>query len=320
LLPPLERYVRLDDGVRRKLTGYVEASRGCVHQCLHCPITPVYQGRLRITPRDAVLADVEQLVALGAEHITFGDPDFFNGIKHSLAIARAVHARHPALSFDVTIKVEHLLEHARFLPELRALGCAFVLSAVESLSDTVLANLDKGHTAADVRAALALARGAGLALRPTFVAFTPWTTLDDYRTLLDFVEREELWEHVDAVQYAIRLLLPPGSSLLGTPQLAPYLGDFRADLFTYEWRHADARMTALFPEVARAVEDGVRGGAEPAAIFAQVRALAGAAAGRREAAPAPRPGQHAAAHRGGSVERSRRRTSWSSGGDVITCR
>ena len=53
LLPPLERYARLDDGARQKLAGYVEASRGCAHRCLHCPITPVYNGRLRIVPNRA---------------------------------------------------------------------------------------------------------------------------------------------------------------------------------------------------------------------------------------------------------------------------
>src|SRR5205807_4634599 len=99
------------------------------------------------------------------------------------------------------------------LGELAAAGCVFVVSAVESLSDRVLGILDKGHTRADVFAALALARAAGLVLRPSFVAFTPWTTRDDYLDLLDWVDREALWDHVDPVQWTIRLLVPPGSLL-----------------------------------------------------------------------------------------------------------
>ena len=54
------------------------------------------------------------------------------------------------MTFDVTAKVEHLLRHRAHLPELAALGCAFIVSAVESLSDPVLAHLDKGHTRADI--------------------------------------------------------------------------------------------------------------------------------------------------------------------------
>jgi radical SAM superfamily enzyme YgiQ (UPF0313 family) len=289
LLPPLARYVRLDDGVAERLTGYVEASRGCVHECRHCPITPVYGGRLRIVPAELVLADIDALVAQGATHITFGDPDFLNGVRHSLAIVRRLHAAHPRVTFDFTARVEHLLERRALLPELRALGCAFVLSAVESLSDTVLANLDKGHSGRDARAALAAARAAGLSLRPSFVAFTPWTTLEDYLELLAFVASEALWDHVDPVQYAIRLLIPPGSSLLGTPGLAPYLESFQAELLTYDWRYADPRMAALYPPVAAAVEQGVRAGDEPRAIFAAVAARADAAAGRGRPRPAPPP-------------------------------
>ncbi len=36
-------------------------------------------------------------VDAGAEHITFGDPDFFNGPAHALAIVEAVHREFPRL-------------------------------------------------------------------------------------------------------------------------------------------------------------------------------------------------------------------------------
>ncbi len=171
-----------------------------------------------------VLADVRQCVEAGATHVTFGDPDFLNGPRHALAVARALHAAFPHVTFDVTAKVEHLLRHRALLPELRALGCVFVVSAVESLSDTVLAYLDKGHTRADVVALVGLMREAGIALRPTWVAFTPWTTLDDYRAMLDFVLAEGLVDAVDPVQYSLRLLVPPGSLLADHPAMRPHLG------------------------------------------------------------------------------------------------
>ena len=78
----------------------------------------------------------------------------------------------------------------------------------------MLAILDKGHTRADVDEALAILDAAGVPLRPTFVPFTPWTTLDDYLELIDWIERARLIEHVDPVQLAMRLLVPPGSLLL----------------------------------------------------------------------------------------------------------
>ncbi|HEY2744670.1 MAG TPA: CUAEP/CCAEP-tail radical SAM protein, partial [Polyangia bacterium] len=213
-LPALEKYARLErDGVA-ELAGYVEASRGCLHHCRHCPIPPVYGGRFFVVPVDIVVADVSAQVAAGARHVTLGDPDFLNGPKHALAVARAIHAAHPTLTFDVTTKVEHILKHRDLFAELGALGCAFVVSAVESLSDRVLGILDKGHTRADVDEALAILDAARVPLRPTFVPFTPWTTLEDYLALVDWIEARGMIDHVDPIQLAIRLLIPPGSLLL----------------------------------------------------------------------------------------------------------
>jgi radical SAM superfamily enzyme YgiQ (UPF0313 family) len=280
LLPPLERYAHLDLGTHQKMAGYVEASRGCAHRCLHCPITPVYGGRLRVVERDVVLEDVEQLARMGAEHITFGDPDFFNGIRHSLRIVEELHVAFPSLTYDVTIKVEHLLEHREHLATLARTGCLFVVSAVESVHDHVLAHLAKGHTAADVDVALRLTRDVGLPLRPTFVPFTPWLSLDEYLTLLAFVRSRGLVRHVDSVQLAIRLLVPRGSSLHGTPSLAPHVGGFDEETFSYTWTHPDPRMDALQRRVAAAVEEASKSGEPPETTLATVERLALEVAGR----------------------------------------
>jgi radical SAM superfamily enzyme YgiQ (UPF0313 family) len=281
LLPPLERYAHVDLGTRRKVAGYVEASRGCAHRCLHCPITPVYGGRLRIVERDVVLEDVARLVRLGAEHITFGDPDFFNGVRHSLRIVEELHAAFPTVSYDVTIKVEHLLEHRRQLRALAETGCLFVVSAVEAVHDHVLTRLAKGHSAADVDEALRLTAEVGLPLRPTFVPFTPWLSLDQYLELLAFVRSRGLVWNVDPVQYAIRLLVPRGSSLYGTDALAAFVGAFDPETFSYAWAHPDPRMDTLQGVVAAAVEEAVRAGASPEQTLSAAERLALAAAGRQ---------------------------------------
>jgi hypothetical protein len=233
-----------------------------------------------VVPPDVVLADVRQQVLAGVTHVTFGDPDFLNGPRHALAVARGLHAEFPDVTFDFTAKVEHLLRHRALLPELRALGCAFVVSAVESLSDTVLRHLDKGHTRADVEAVVALMRQAGIALRPTWVAFTPWTTLADYRAMLDFVLDEGLVDHVDPVQYSLRLLVPPGSLLAGHPAMRPHLGPLVDGAFSHAWTHPDPRLDALQAEVARVVEAAAEAHADEAVTFGRVRALADAVDGR----------------------------------------
>jgi radical SAM superfamily enzyme YgiQ (UPF0313 family) len=283
-LPSLKKYARLDRGGTLELAAYVEASRGCKHACRHCPIPPVYGGRFFVVPVDVVLADVRQQVAAGATHVSFGDPDFLNGPGHALAVARALHAEFPAATFDFTAKIEHLLRHRARLPELASLGCLFIVSAAESLDDRVLAVLDKGHTGADVVAALRATRAAGITLRPTWVAFTPWTTLEGYRAWLDFVAAEELVDAIDSVQYGLRLLVPPGSLLLEHEAMRPHVGRLVADAFRHEWTHPDPRMDALQQAVADAVAAGADRREDAAVTFHRVRGLADEAAGM-----APRP-------------------------------
>ena len=280
-LPPLEQYVHLElpDGSLRSV-GTVETSRGCLHSCRHCPLPPVYGGRFFIVPKATVLEDIGQLVAQGARHINFADPDFLNGPGHALEVARALHREHPDVTFDFTAKVEHLLKHRNRLPELAALGCAFIVSAVESLSDRVLAELDKGHTSRDARVALRGVREAGIAPRPTFVAFTPWTTRQDYRELFRWLLEEDLVEHVDPIQLTLRLLIPPGSLLLENKSLRPFLGELDRARLTYRWSHPDPAMDELQKEVQAAVESSVREGHTDGEIF---RNLAGRVGLRQEA-------------------------------------
>lgn len=253
-LPPLERYAKLSWGGVEKLVASVEASRGCKHLCKHCPIVPVYGGKFVAVPAEAVLADVAQQVERGAAHVSFGDPDFLNGPTHALRIARELHARWPLLSFDATIKIEHLLQHRKLLPELVRCGLLFVVSAVESLSDRVLRALDKGHTAADVPVALRAVREAGAELRPTLLPYTPWARLEDIGALFEFALEHDLVEAIDPVQYTLRLLLPPGSLLLR--DAGPWLRGFDEAAFAWRWEHPDPRVDELWSRSAQAAQKG----------------------------------------------------------------
>lgn len=249
-LPPIEKYAHLvlpQSGY--KVVGSTEASRGCKHLCRHCPIVPVYKGAFRIVPREVVLEDVRRQIAAGAQHISFGDPDFFNGIGHSLPLIEEFHREFPGVTYDVTIKIEHLRKHEDLLPKLRDTGCLFVISAVESVDDQILAYLDKGHTRADFLEATRKFRELALTLHPTFVPFTPWTTMDGYLDLLRVLQEEELTENVAPVQLGIRLLIPEGSRLLELNEIRKVVASFDAESLTYPWPNPDTRLDALSAKV-----------------------------------------------------------------------
>ena len=265
LLAPPDEYAHLmRDGLRYPI-AYVEASQGCAHRCRHCPVPVVYDGRIRITDVDTVLADVATQVAQGAQHITFGDPDFFNGVHHARRVVEAVAAAYPGITFDATVKVEHILRHEDLWPWMAERGCLFVISAFESVNDEILDRLDKGHTAADGARAIAVLRAAGIEPRPTWLPFTPWTTHEDIRAILEFVAEHALVGNVDPVQYSIRLLVPDGSLLIGRIE---GLGAWDPEALSYPWT---SPTDDLQREFAAVVETGVE---DPAGdVFNALRAL-----------------------------------------------
>ena len=179
--------------------------------------------------------------------------------------------------------VEHLREQAGLLPRLKACGLLFVVTAVESVDDAILDRLAKGHTRADFEAALAHCRALGLALAPTFVPFTPWTTLAGYRDLLATLLRLRLVAAVPPVQLAIRLLVPQGSYLMQLPDFAARVGAFDEAMLGYPWRADDARVDALQAEVMAWVMDAEKQNLPRAEVFAGIWSRTHAALG--EAAP-----------------------------------
>ena len=190
-LPALDRYARLIGPApgEERVVGYVEASRGCLHRCLPLPDhagvrRPLLRRPARGRPRRRRAADRRGRAA------------------HHLRRSRLLQRRRP-LAWPSPARSTRRTPRspstspprsstscgtASASPSSRALGCVFVVSAVESLSDRVLAELDKGHTRADVFEALrhhARRRASRCARR--WWRSRPWTTLDDYLELCDFI-------------------------------------------------------------------------------------------------------------------------------------
>ena len=256
-LPTLDNYAYLEEANGdRKITGYTEASRGCKHVCLHCPVVPVYGGRFFIVPVDIVMKDIRQLVEAGAEHISFGDPDFFNGPKHALDIIAKLHVEFPHLGYDVIIKVEHLLKHQQLLAVLKNTGCRFITTAVESVDDHVLLKLKKGHSTADFSEVVEITKRLDLHLSPTFIPFTPWSTVQNYQCLLKTIVDLGLVDNVASVQLSIRLLIPLGSRLLELEEIKARAPQFDQEALSYPWQFSDPQMETLANNVRQIVEEG----------------------------------------------------------------
>ncbi len=248
-LPGLSRYARLEHNGESYIAGAVEASHGCRHRCRHCPIPSVYDGRMRVVPKDVVLADIDQLVESGARHITFGDPDFLNAPRHSLDVLEAAHTAHPAITFDATIKVSHILRHRDIWPDAAAMNLLFVVSAFESVDEETLRILDKGHTVRDMGEAVEIVRAAGVHIRPTWLPFLPWTAPDHIVEMFRFIDSHELVSATDPVQMSIKLLIPRGSLLEAHPAVVPYLDRYDSSTLSWTWRFADPHSGVIQKEL-----------------------------------------------------------------------
>ena len=152
----------------------------------------------------------------------------------------------PGITYDVTIKVEHLLRHADALPLLRDTGCAFVTSAVEAVDDRGPALLERG-TRAPTSSAWSLVPGRpGSRSSPTFVAFTPWTTLEGYCEFLadDRPPRSGRTRRADpARDPAARDR--QGRGCWSSTDVRAVIGPFDPASLTYPWVHADPGVDAL---------------------------------------------------------------------------
>ena len=243
-------------------------------------MVPIYGGQFRIVPADVVLADIAAQVAAGAEHITFGDPDFFNGPTHAMRVVEALHAAHPDVTYDVTIKVEHLLRHrdaarparrdrvrvrherGRIDRRRRAARCSRRVTRAQDFVEAVSVCRD-GEPDASCRRSSRFTRGS----RSTATAICSTR-----------IDRLDLVDHVAPIQLAIRLLIPGGSRLLELDDVRARIGPFDAATLAYPWVHTDPRVDDLHREIARLV--GVSVAVDRRAIFGEIAALAYARAGR----------------------------------------
>jgi len=226
-------------------TGYVETTIGCRHRCRHCPIAGAWNGRLVTLDVASILEDINEQVAKGAAHISFGDADFLSAPRHALGVLEEAHARHPGVSFDVTIKISELAAEPKLALRLQELGVLFVISAVETLRDDILERLGKGHCRSDVYAVRDALFEAGVGMHPTFIPFTPWSRLEDVVDILAFVWSSHLEDVVEPVQYGIELLVPATSLL----QPDPAFGGFDPRALGHTWDYEDSRLKGLARQI-----------------------------------------------------------------------
>jgi hypothetical protein len=107
--------------------------------------------------------------------------------------------------------------------------------------------------------AVALCRDTGLDIHPSWMPFSPWTSVEDVLGIFRFLDRHDLLDVTDPVQLSIRLLIPRGSLMLELPEVAAAVGDYDPVALTYPWDsldpESDELQSRLADIAARAADD-----------------------------------------------------------------
>ena len=237
ILPSITDYSHIVDGSNNLIAGSVETTYGCKHECTHCPVPIEFKGMFKTFGTEKIITDVTNQVEEGAKHISFNDPDFFNGPKHALKILQLLNEKHPSITYDSTIKVEHILKYPDYFQELKNLNMLFVISAFETTNDHVLNILQKNHSFNDLNKAVELSLENNIDIRPTWMPFSPWTEQNDLISIIKLIENYKLRETVDPIQLTIKLLVPKNSLILKRPEMKEYLLDYDPASFSYAWQY-----------------------------------------------------------------------------------
>ncbi|MBM7068587.1 arsinothricin biosynthesis radical SAM protein ArsL [Actibacterium sp. 188UL27-1] len=227
-----------------KIVGGLELTRGCHHKCTYCSVFSAYDGKVLLGDIAQIQDDVDALVDQGMEHMTFIDAEFFNATRRSFDALAQIHKRHPALTFDFTTRVDHILENNDRLGELYDHGVRVITSALEFPKNEVLQQVRKEVDVDDLKEAVRLVQNSGITLNPTFIMFNPWVTLEDFPRFHDFLVETGMEDAVDPVQFETRLHLYKGSPLLKNETIKALR--LEEQEFHYDWFHSDERVDELF--------------------------------------------------------------------------
>ena len=223
-------------GGEERLVGYVEASHGCLHRCRHCPVPVVYDGRIRIVPDDVVLADVERLVERRRPPHHLRRPRLPQR-PAALPAGRAPRCTSAARA-DLRLHGQGRAHPAPRRPVAGAgrgrAACSWSAPS-RRVNDDILAGSTRATRPPRPPPRWRCCARHGIEIRPSFLPFTPWTTLDDVADIVDFVAAHDLVANVDPVQYTIRLLVPEGSLLWSRSLRRSRLGPYDAERLSWTW-------------------------------------------------------------------------------------
>jgi radical SAM superfamily enzyme YgiQ (UPF0313 family)/N-acetylglutamate synthase-like GNAT family acetyltransferase/2-polyprenyl-3-methyl-5-hydroxy-6-metoxy-1,4-benzoquinol methylase len=257
LLPPVHTYTNtfIENIMNRKMVvGNIETTRGCHHKCKFCSVYATSGTKVKFAKPGVIMADADQLVQAGVEHITFVDAEFINDIKFSLSVVKQIHQKYPHLTYDFTTRIDHVVENEAAIPDFKQTGCIAITTSIEFPREDILEKLHKNITLKHILKGMEILKRNEIKVHTTFVTFNPWTDLEGLMNLSHYIKTNHLEDVIDPIQYETRLHLYKGSPLLKDKALSDIT--IHEQDFHYEWEHPDPQVEEVFLRMVKPVEEG----------------------------------------------------------------
>lgn len=157
----------------------VMSTRGCPFRCEFCS-NVVFGGSFRARSAGSVVDEMEEVLALGYDRVSFADDVFTMERRRVLRVCDEIERRGLHIPWECLGRADAF--DRELAGRMRDAGCYRVFFGIESGNDTVLRLMDKGITVDQARAAVEAAHGAGLEAGAFFILCYPGETDD---TVLD---------------------------------------------------------------------------------------------------------------------------------------
>lgn len=171
-----------------KLAGMI-ASRGCPYKCQFCASGPLWGRKVRLRSPRNVLKEIDDLVRkYSITAFNFWDDTFTTSKRSVTRFCEGLVQRYGEKRFRWMCLTNIRTLDEDVLRALKRAGCWRIDIGVESGSDRILEEIEKGITTDQVRRIAKLIKDNGFSLHTFFMIGIPYETEEDVRRTIEFMQ------------------------------------------------------------------------------------------------------------------------------------
>ena len=207
----LQDWIDIGAYQRHGATVPIQTKRGCVFKCVYCTYLNVEGWGYRLREPESVADEIASLLHdRGVRRFEFVDSTFNSPPRHAIGVCEAIIRRGLRVHLDTT-NFTPASATPDLLAAMRPAGFRWLGITAESASDAVLARLDKGFDADQVRSVAERVERAGMKVLWIFLVGGPGETPETLEETLRFAH----WRlsRGDAVYLTVGLRIYPGTTL-----------------------------------------------------------------------------------------------------------